>query len=325
MLKSLILLILCYMPLYATAQPLLSAKEMIAVTPMVSNGINLPADARASLENKLNQIVTQNGFGSFSGQFVLTANLITTDKQVTATAPPQYVVKFEASFYVVDVIEQTIVDETSVTLSGVDRLEHKAVIQAVNQINPKSPALRTLMRNVRVKIIDYYNTRIPTLLTKAQSLADRNDFEGALVILSAIPESVDQYPVVADQMTAVYEKMLDRNATAAILDAKGKIALRDYKGALDALAIVDPASTKFEEVFALVDRIKEAIDAKEAQEWADRMMYYEDMKAMALQAQDNGAAMEKMQLAARQAGMEQGGNDTAVLENMLDQWFADQF
>jgi hypothetical protein len=325
MLKKFILLICCCLPLCAAAQPMLSAKEMIAVTPLVSDGIDLPADAQASLASKLNRIVTQNGFGSFSGQFVLTANLVTTDKQVTATAPPQYVVKFEASFYVVDVIEQTIIDETSVTLSGVDRLEHKAAIQAINQINPQSPALRTFMRNVRTKIIDYYNTRIPTLLTKAQSLADRNDLEGALAILSAIPESVDQYPVIADQMTAVYERLLDRNATAAILEANGKIALRDYKGALDALSAVDPASTKIEEVFALVAQIKEAVDAKEAQEWADRMMYYEDMKAMALQSQEEGAAMENRLLAARKAGAEQAGKDTAMLEDMLDKWFVNQF
>lgn len=309
----------------ASAQPLMSAQDMVGVTPMVSEQIDLPDLARKSLETKLTQIVTQNGFGSYSGQFVLTANFVTIDKQMTSTVPAQHVFKYEVSLYVVDVIEQTILDETSVEVTGIDRTEERAILQAVNQIKPRNPAIRTFMNNTREKIIDYYNTRIPTLLAKAQGLADRNDYEGALAILGAIPEMVDQYPMVAEQMTAVYAKMVDRNAVAAIQQAKGMIALRDFEGALEALGSVDPSSPKSEEAFALVAEIQQKIDEKEARDYADRMMFYQDMKQMAQQVHDDEVMLERMRIeGAREVGLAQAqaGDST---RRLLEGWFSNRF
>lgn len=298
---------------------------MVAITPMISDALDLPDHAKKILGNKLSQIATQNGFGSISGEFVLTANTVVLDKQMTATAPVRFIVELEVSLYVINVIEGTILDETSVVVKGIDAQDHKAIIQAINQIKPKSPEIRRFMEESRVKLIEYYNTRIPTLLAKANSLAERYQYGEALMVLSAIPEIVDQYPAVADQMTVIYTKMLDREATEAIQLAKSKIALKEYEEALEALLLVDPASNKSKEAFDLIESIKKTIDEKERAEMAEKLQRYEDEKEAALRAYDDNIALEKMRIeAAQQVGVENAKNDSSVMSG-LNKWFLGKF
>jgi hypothetical protein len=50
---------------------------------------DLPEAARNMLGNKLNQIISQNGFGGDEGQrFIITANIVVLTKDMLSTAPP---------------------------------------------------------------------------------------------------------------------------------------------------------------------------------------------------------------------------------------------
>lgn len=89
--KLLICLTACCAPWLLTGQT--QQEERIAITPMVCDALDLPADARAALNQKLVQMTVQNGFGATGGPFILTADVRTVDKQVTATAPAQYIVE----------------------------------------------------------------------------------------------------------------------------------------------------------------------------------------------------------------------------------------
>ncbi len=309
--KLLLAALLCCPALSLVAQQPLSSKEMLAICPKVSNALDLPDDAKMSLAVKLGQMVTQNGFGSGRSQFVITPNVVILDKQATATAPVKFAVQVEVSVYVVDLIENVVFGQTAFTVQGVDRLENKAVIQAINQISPSSSKAQTFMNSVRDKIIDYYNTRIPTLMTKAQALAERNDYASALKVLSAIPENVDQYPAIADQMTAMYKKMVARDSDAALARAKALVATKDYSGAVEALGGVDPASDAAKQVGAVVDQLKKQVDADEQTKLEKELREYE----IASRIYD-----DKMELA-RIRAKSMLGQDDSQINASLNEWF----
>lgn len=316
-----LLIALVATPLFASAQQSLNPKEMIGITPMLSQYLDVPEDARNSLNIKLGQMATQNGFGSNSGDFILTANLAVLDKQATATAPVQFIVEMEVSVYVLNVAESVVVDELSFVTKGIGNYENKAIISAINQIKPKSSEVRSFMGGVRTKIIDYYNTRMPAILAKAQSLADRDEYAQALAVLAPIPEVVDQYPVVADQMAAIYIKMVDKEAVAAILKAKGMMAQRNYEDALEALMAVNPSSTKSSEAFAMIDQIKTLIDERERLALGEKMREYEDRK----QAELRGHELAKLSVGAARQVVAQQVQTEATAKQMLDDWFLGKF
>lgn len=303
------------------AQNTLSSKDMIGVTPMISSYLNLPGDAVRSLEMKLTQIATQNGFGSFSGQFVLTPNVVVINKSATATAPVQHIVELEVSFFVVNVMENVIVDEMSYTVQGIDRLENKAFIRAINEIKPKTAQVRTFMNNVREQIIIYYNTRIPALISKAKSLSDRTEYDEALAVLASIPESVDQYPMVAEQMVAIYQKKIDREASAILIEAKGYMTLGDYENAMLCLASVDPNSSKFKEAHAMLNQIKGALTAQQAEAKEKEI---EEME-QAMKRYDDAVMLEKMRIESAQKVGVASAKSQASLSESLNKWFFGKF
>lgn len=304
----------------------LSAKDMVAITPMVSTALKLPEDAIKSLGVKLGQMVTQNGFGSNSSQFVLTANLVVLDKQATATTPVQFMVDLEVSVYLLDVEEGVAIDEMSFNVKGVDRLENKAMIQAINTIKPKSPKTAEFMANCRQKIIDYYNARIPVILTKAKSLADRDEYEEAIYLLSGVPECIDQYPQVADMMTQVYVKMLDRDALAAIKTAKGQIAIKNYEEAFDALEAVHPSSTHYKEAVGMINQVKQQILAKENAAYAERIRRYDQAREDAMRIHDDKVMLTKMNIeAAKAVGTAVAKNSKTTVSVSVNKWLMGKF
>lgn len=272
--------------------------NMIAICPMVSDALDIPSEARAALEQKLRQMSVQNGFGATGGPFVLTADVRTVDKQVTATAPAQYVVDLEVSVYVVNLQEQMLAAETSFPVRSIENSENRAVVRAINRINPKTPEVRRFMDTAREQILTYYAARIPAIVASAQSLADRGEYDSALAELANVPQSLDEYPMVAEKMTAIYVQKLNRTASSAIQEAKSRIALRDYEGAMASLLAVDPSSDMFEEASAMVDNIKSSIDAEEERKLQAELAQMEAQKELSVKMHDDEVMLKKMQIEA---------------------------
>ena len=311
----------------------LSSKEMVAITPVVCEGIELPADADQALMMKMNQMVTANGMGAFSLRYALVPNVVVVDKQTTGTVPVQFIVSLEVSFYILDVTEEIIVAETSFTTRGIDRLENKAIIRAINQIASRSPQVKTFMEKSRSKIIDYYTTRVPTVLQKAQSLADREQYAEAIALLSAVPESIDEYPLVAEQMSAIYKKSLDQTAVAAIQQAKGAIALKNYEEAFETLQEVNPLSSYSDEAFAMIESVHQQLAEEERLQKEEEMRRCEDRLRQNEQARQDALALQQLQLeTAREAASTVTGENSENAADMaesfnekVNKWFLSKF
>ncbi len=311
-------LVLLTTVLTATAQ---APESKICITPYLCEEVALPQGALNSMNNKLLQMATQNNFGSRSNDFVLTVNTTVADKQITASVPAQYIVDLELTFYVVGIAEQVIVNQTAVSVRGIGRTNDRAYISAINHINPRTPALRRFMTEAREKIVDYYATRVPVLCSKAQSLADRGEYEKALGVLGTIPESVEEYPMIAEKMTATYVQMLDKYATVSLQTAKSKMVLKDYEGALEELGYVDPMSSRFDEACKMVDTIKATLDAREQAEMAARLEQMEMQREMAQKMHDDEMMMRKKQLEASQkSASERASAQMDSTTNSLQSW-----
>lgn len=328
------ILIICCCILNASGQKVLSSKEMVAITPAVASSLDLPEYAKKALYQKLIQIVTQNGFGSTSGDLILTANVLVTDKQMTGTVPAQFIVDLEVSLYLLNIGEEVVLDETSIALKGIDNIENRAMAQAINNLNPRSPVVRNFMNQCRAKVIDYYTTRIPALLAKAKSLADRANYEEALAVLAVVPESVDEYPAIAEQMVNIYLKKVDKDAAALLQEAKAQITVKDYTQALNALLAIDPSSSRFSEVGKMIDKIKQTIDAEERAAMEAQFAQYEAEKEAQQRAHDDAVMLEKLRIeAAKKAGTtysngsasSTSSNVNEALNKRLSKWLLGKF
>lgn len=323
-----IIWIFCGIPWNGIGQKVLSSKDMVAITPAVTSELALPEYARKALYQKLIQVVTQNGFGSISGELFLTANVIVTDKQVTATVPAQFVINLEVSFYLLNLQEKVILAEMALPLKGIDKTENRSMSQAINNLNPRNPTVRNFMNQCRAKVIDYYTTRIPALLAKARSLADRTDYAAALAVLAAVPESVEEYPAVADLMVSIYVQEIDKKAATAIQEANTQLAVQDYIAALNTLLTVDASSTYFGKATKMISSIKQQLDAKAKAEAEAELAKYEAELAARQKAHDDEIMLEKMRIeAAKEEAIahSQSSANSEMVDKFLAAWFLEQF
>lgn len=196
--------------------PLCSAQNYlpgkIAYTPIFGDYTGFSEEICSLMEQRLTQIVLQNGLGSYSDQYVITARIYTEDKQVSSTVPPQYIIKLIIQFTALDVENDILVGEVSIPAKGVDKSETKAYLNAIKQLRPSNPAIHEFLLKSSKNILDAYNRNASKLMAQADQLASGGDYDGALAILASIPSDVDDYTQVQVRMKKVYSESLKKKA-----------------------------------------------------------------------------------------------------------------
>lgn len=308
---SLITCVLMAISLFGQA----SAQSKIAIAPFVSEELDVHESIKSTLEKKLMQMATQNGFGASSSAFVITPSLDIIDKYATATVPSQFVVEMEVSFFVVNIVEDIIVSEISYEVKGVDTSEQKAIKAAINQVNVKSPRVRKFMEASRAKIVEYYADRVPVILEKAEAQANIGEYENALATLNAVPESVEGYSMVLDKMTEIYLKKVDKDAKMVLQEAKAKMALKEYNVAMDKLLKIPPTCSYFEEASNMFDNIKSDFEEDEKRRYEVKIQRMEVMKEASIAfKKDKVAWKDNVKNAAVEVASDAG---KSILKNVL--------
>lgn len=291
------------MSLTAYSQSVLSTKEMVSITPALGSEIQLPEQGKKMLNQKLTQITTQNGFGAAQGGgIVLTANVVVMSSQATATVPPMIAVEAEVSLVLLNISEKVVIDELTIPLRGIDSNKDRALVKAINNLSPRSTEVRRFMTNCRTKVLDYYTTRVPIIIANANSLVARKEYDQALSLLATIPNTVDEYPVIADMLVDIYVKRLDIAATDIINKAQVMESRGEFDGAIDELLKVDQSSTLYPSALSRIESIQKRISDEEkkkveAELAARKREMEQELEAMKSQLQsEHDAAMKQLQV-----------------------------
>ena len=302
---------------------ILAQERNIAITPLLAEQENVPEELYATLQQKLLQVATNNGYGAYSQDFILTAQVSVLEKEAIPTVPPQIKLQLEVSFYVINRPEQIIVAEKSIIINGMGKSENRAYTEAFKQLNPRKPEIRSFMANAKEKIVEYYIDRTPALIAKAKSLAKRGDSQEALIVLSAIPESVSEYPYVCELMSQLYLKALDEDCAIILQKAKRELAVKNYDEALDLLVTVDPLSTHFTTAGQMIDSIRQSISAEEQQRHEEALLKQQQEIERAERIRADEVMLKKMQLEASykyaEAKVRQKELETAWLLQLLQE------
>lgn len=290
----------------------------IAVTPMLIDNVDIPERLCPVMEQKLLQIATGNGYGSQSQEFVLTANAVTIDKAAVPTVPPQVTVSVDVVLYVVNAAEQLIVDEYTVSLSGIGRNEVSAYSAALKQLKPRSPGIRRFMSTVREKIVEYYAERVPVLIAKADSYAGRGEYDKAIDVLSTIPEAVAEYPDIAARMSNYYVQSIDREADRAIQAAKSEMAMGRVESSLAILNSIDPLSSRFGEASTMIESLLKPMKEEEKATYSEEVAVHNQQKEIAAQVENNTETRDKLALeASYEQSVERAATTAAAVEDSV--------
>lgn len=232
--RILFLLVSVVIGLSASAQSVGYVPGKVAFSPVYDTAFSgWPQEITDLMQNKLTQIVMQNGVGSLSDQYVLTANIALEDKQVTATAPAQYVVKLAVQLLAIDVNAQILIRELTLNVTGVDRSENRAYLAAVRQINPRNPLVKSFIQEASDVALAAYNQNVAAYINDARALEQAGNYDEALYTLAQIPKDVDRY----DEVWALSSEIVDLQTKAEKAEKSRVAAQAAQKAEEDAEAL----------------------------------------------------------------------------------------
>lgn len=240
---------------------------------------NIPEGVNTFMENKLQQVISQNGLGSadYYGRFVITASIVPVTKDIIPGPPKQFSENLDVTFYIVDNIDQKIFASTTVSARSVDASEEKVLNKAVRSINVKSPQITSFVNDGREKIIAYYVAHADRIIKTAKALAKQRQYEAAFYELSAIPEACGAaYDRAVAVGTEIYQEYVDYLCEVNLARARSVwMAQQNSDGASEAgeyLSQILPDAKCYGEANALYKEIK----GKVLDDWKFEMKKYDD-------------------------------------------------
>ena len=260
-----------------------SVSGNIPITVVGSAQQNVPEGTNTFIENKLQQIISQNGLGSadYSGRFVITASFMPVTKDIVPGPPKQFAENLDVTFYIVDNIDQKIFSSTTVSARAVDASEEKVLNKAIRSINVKSPQMTSFVNEGREKIVNYYISQADRIIATAQSLARQRNYEAAFYELSAIPQACGAaYDKAMAAGNVIYQEYVDYMCDVNLAKARSAwMAEQNSYGAYEAgeyLSQILPDAKCYGSAEALYKEIK----AKVLDDWKFEMKKYNDQVSL---------------------------------------------
>ena len=221
--------------------------------------------AQNKLETKMRQMITMNGMegGAQFSNFCIVANIVEGSKEVTSGLRPLVTVTSDLELYVGNNYTGEKFASTAITLNGAGRNETKAYTSAFGGINVNNPQIRNFLKDAKQKVVQYYETQVPKIISQARGFAIRREYEEALCLLTSVPVCCSRYADVEQCMLDIYQQYVDYDCAVKVNKARAIWnASQDKDGAALAgayLASIDPASSCWEDALALAETIRERI------------------------------------------------------------------
>lgn len=293
----------------------------IALNPYVSEQAKLPAEAKAQLETKLKQIVTNYGMaGSVANpRFIITANISITTKDILPGPPQQISQNMDITLFIGDAIENKIFANTVISASGVGTNENKAFIDAIKQINTKNKKIESFLEEGKTKIISYYSTQCDFIVKKAESLKQQEKYSEAIYTLAQVPDVCkDCYLKCLKEMPVIYDLKINADGKTRLSEANAIWAASpNNEGADKAISLImqiKPQAKCFAEANTLLKTINEKVVADEKERLRKQEEYDKRQQVIDAENAKQQVEIEKQRINAyREVAVEYAKNQPQVV------------
>jgi len=285
--KKYIFLILFLFGVKSFAQTSSDVSRIVLNAFVIDPEMKMPEEARGQLISKLQQIASTNGLGggSINPRFVIAVKANVSTKDIVSGPPQMVAMNIEFVFFVGDAIDNNIYSNVSLSAKGLGNNENKAYINAIQNISPKNKAFSALINTGKDKIVEYYSSQCDIILSKANTLAQKQNYEEAIYQLMQVPEVCKLcYDKCMSAVGPIFQKAIDRDGKLKLNEAKGIWnANQNIKGAeqvVGLLSSIEPACSTYKEAVAFSESIKKKIQADEKREWDFKMKKYANSVAL---------------------------------------------
>lgn len=288
----------------------------IAITAYVDSDLGFNHEVGKQLRNKMNAILTKQGLaGSKNQRFIITANADVLSEDVVVTTKEMYQYQLEVHFIIGDGIDGIKFATASQTVQGLGETKAAAYLQAIRKIKLSDPAFQNMVNEAKTKIIEYYNSKCDFIISEAKTLADKQDYDGAIYKLMSVPDVCkDCYDKCMKSVASIYQAKIDEEGARLLAEARAIWAAGqnadtgEQAGAI--LSQINPSSKSYAGATLLSEEIAKRIKEIDQREWD-----------FALKQQQDEVDIQKSNIKAmRDIGVAFGENQQPITYNIRTWW-----
>ena len=314
--KCIILIIACLMASITFAQEQIQTMDdaaRIALSAYMDPSSSIPNNAKKTLKDRMQKIITKNGMGSAKNtRFIMTANIRELNLEKSETAPVIYIYNLEVNLYIGDGIDGTLFSSCSLEVNAAGDSKEKAYMAALKKIKASDPQYQTFINEGKKKIVDYYIAKCDFIITQAQTKAKNQDFDAAIAELMQVPDVCKEcYDKCMAAAQPIYQEKINQEGAKLLAEARGVWSAGQDVAAAEAaaaiLAQVNPQSSSFAGAESLNAEMAKRVKELDKREW-DFM----------LKQQQDEVDLEKASIKAiRDIGVAYGENQQPTTYNVV--------
>lgn len=314
--KCIILVIACLMASITFAQEQIQTMDdaaRIALSAYMDPSSSIPNNAKKTLKDRMQKIITKNGMGSAKNtRFIMTANVRELNLEKSETAPVIYIYDLEVNLYIGDGIDGTLFSSCSLEVKAAGDSKDKAYMAALKKIKASDPQYQSFINEGKKKIVDYYTAKCDFIITQAQTKAKNQDFDAAIAELMQVPDVCKEcYDKCMAAAQPIYQEKINQEGAKLLAEARGVWSAGQDVAAAEAaaaiLAQINPQSSAFAGAESLNAEMAKRVKELDKREW-DFM----------LKQQQDEVDLEKASIKAiRDIGVAYGENQQPTTYNVV--------
>jgi hypothetical protein len=222
------------------------------------------------LHDKFIDALTENGIASLNVQNNLVLYpIIKIYNEQTVNPGLQNITVIEAdiSLYVKQLDNKSIFASVTKKLKGSGRTRDLALNNLVSNAKFEDETTRIFLEKAKQKAIAYYNQRCSTILMQADQIMKMNQSQEALVSLFSIPAEVDCFQQAQSKAIEAFKIYQNQNCNQMLLNAKAKIANRQFEEGLGIIGMIDPSSPCKSEALQVIQQASGQVEGDNKRKW----------------------------------------------------------
>ncbi|MBO7316987.1 MAG: hypothetical protein J6U44_07495 [Paludibacteraceae bacterium] len=234
----------------------------------------LDAGIAKQIEQKTLQIITTNGIGGLyaNPRFIIVPEATVLSKEAISTAPVKYLVNYDVTFYIGDILTGTVFGSTNLQLKGVGESDQLAFTNAFKSVDPKSAKMQSFVAESQQKLIEFFKREGENMINDAKRCATQENYTEAMALLSAIPSSDSiHYPVALELMNTYFNQHIAKegcNILALMKSALGQSTYGEVNTlAMEYYAMIPANSPHKKEADMVFNEYKKQLSAEQQQAW----------------------------------------------------------
>ncbi|MBP5476219.1 MAG: hypothetical protein J6Y00_00820 [Paludibacteraceae bacterium] len=283
--KCIIMVIACLLASMTFAQDQAQTMDdaaRIALSAYMDPSSSIPNNAKKTLIDRMQKIITKNGMGSVKNtRFIMTANVRELNLEKSETAPVIYLYNLEVNFYIGDGIDGTLFSSCSLEVNAAGDSKEKAYMAALKKIKASNPQYQAFIEEGKKRIVDYYTAKCDFIITQAQTKAKNQDFDAALAELMQVPDVCKEcYDKCMAAAQPIYQEKINQEGAKLLAEARGVWSAGQDVAAAEAaaaiLAQINPQSTAFAGAESLNAEIAKRVKELDKREWDFQLKQQKD-------------------------------------------------